>query len=155
MIVSLPSMAFVPLLVWATEGNRTKSKRILYIPILIGTFLFGTLVPILFYSAGIFAITDYFMRAASHQMVYAIVGGLLCFWIRAPSGETNVLGILVSVVSYILYMTILKTLGQNVSDMGFTIVKLILAILFPVLILGLIITFLSWVVSKLKGVKNV
>ena len=79
-MVSLPSMDFIPLLSWATEGSVTKSKRMLFIPILIGSFLFGTLVPVLFYSSGIFAITYAFMRDASHPMVYAVIGGLLCFF---------------------------------------------------------------------------
>lgn len=152
-IVSLPSMAFIPLLSWATEGNVTKSKRMLAIPILIGAFLFGTLVPVLFFSSGIFAITYHFMRDASHPMVYAVIGGLLCFWIRAPSGEANFPGILISGVSYILYMTILKTFGQNVNDMGFTIVNVFLAIMIPVLLVGLIIVFFSWAVSRMKRVK--
>ena len=109
MIVSLPSMAFVQFLTWATDGDRTKTKRILLTPILIGGFLFGNLVPSLFFSAGIFVITNYFMMDASHPMVYAIVGGLLCFLSIAPSGEANLMGMLISVLSYILYMTILKT----------------------------------------------
>ena len=152
-MVSLPSMAFIPLLSWATEGSVTKSKRMLFIPILIGSFLFGTLVPVLFYSSGIFAITYAFMRDASHPMVYAVIGGLLCFWIRAPSGEANFPGILISGVSYILYMTILKTFGQNVNDMGFAIANVMLVILILVSVIGLIIFFFSWAVSKVKRVK--
>lgn len=155
MVVSLPSVAFIRLFSWATEGNATKAKGILLIPILAGSFLFGTLVPVLFYSAGIFTITHTFMTDASHPMVYAIIGGLLCLWMRAPSGETNVLGILISVVSYILYMTVLDIFGRNMTIMGLASVNLILAILLPVLAIGLIISFLSWVISKMKRDKQI
>lgn len=150
MIVSLPSMAFLPLLTWATEEARTRAKKILLVPILVGMFIFGTLLPALFYSGGIFVTTNYFMNGASHPMVYAIIGGLLCFWVAAPNGETNLLAMLVSVVSYVLYMTILKTFGQNVGDIGFAIVDWILAILLPLLFIGLIIAFISWIISKFR-----
>ncbi len=149
-IISLPSMAFLPLLSWATEEHRSRAKKILSIPILVGMFLFGTLLPALFYSGGIFATTNYFMKGASHPMLYAIIGGLLCFWCVAPSGETNLLAILVSVVSYILYMTILKTFGQSIGDTGFGIVDWILAILLPLLLIGLIIAFICWIISKFR-----
>jgi len=58
MIVSLPSMAFLPLLTWATEEARTRAKKILFVPILVGMFIFGTLLPALFYSGGIFVTTN-------------------------------------------------------------------------------------------------
>jgi hypothetical protein len=155
MIVSLPSMAFLLLLAWAAEGDNTTAKKIFFIPIIFGSFLFGTLVPVLFYSSGIFAVTQHFMRESTHPIVYAIVGGLLCLLIRAPSGEANGLGILTSVVSYILYMTILKTFGHNVSDMGLRIVSLFLAILLPVFSIGLVIALFSWIVSKTKRAEAV
>ncbi len=151
LIVSLPSMPFVGLIAWATGEEKTQAKRTLLIPILIGAFIFGNLIPSLFYSAGIFAITNYFMLHATHPMVYAVIGGLLCLWTRAPSGETNLFGTLISVVSYILYMTILKTFGQNVSDMGFRIVNLVFAVLIPVFIIGLITAFIFWIISKTRG----
>lgn len=154
MIISLPSMAFIPWLTWATEEERTKIKKILFVPILIGMFLFGTLLPALFYSGGIFATTSYFMKGASHPVVYAIIGGLLCFWFAAPSGETNLLAVLLSVILYILYMTILKTFGQNIGDIGFSIVNWILAILLPLLFIGLIIAVISWIISKFRKQKK-
>jgi cellobiose-specific phosphotransferase system component IIC len=86
-----------------------------------------------------------------HPMVYAVIGGLLCLWTRAPSGEKNILGTIISVVSYILYMTILKTFGQNMGDMGFRIVNLVFAVLIPVFIIGLIAAFVFWIVSKARG----
>lgn len=151
LILSLPSMPFIYLLRGATREQKTHAKKALLVPILVGLFVFGTLVPVLFYSAGIFAITNFFMHYASHPVVYAVVGGLLCFAIIAPSGERNLLGVVVSVASYILYMTILGEFGQNVSDMGFRIVNVMLAILVPVFIVGLIIRFVFWVVSKARG----
>jgi len=151
LIVSLPSMPFVGLIAWATGEQKTQAKRTLFIPILIGAFIFGNLIPSLFYSAGIFAITNHFMLDAMHPMVYAVIGGLLCLWTRAPSGETNIFGTIISVVSYILYMTILKTFGQNVGDMGFRIVNLVFAVLIPVFIIGLIAAFVFWIVSKARG----
>ena len=96
LIVSLPSMPFVGLIAWATGEEKTQAKRTLLIPILIGAlYFFGNLIPSLFYSAGIFAITNYFMLHATHPMVYAVIGGLLCLWTRAPSGETNLFGTLI------------------------------------------------------------
>jgi hypothetical protein len=151
LIVSLPSMPFVGLIAWATGEEKTQAKRTLLIPILIGAFIFGNLIPSLFYSVGIFAITNHFMLDATHPMVYAVIGGLLCLWTRAPSGETNLFGTLISVVSYILYMTILKTFGQNVSDMGFRIVNLVFAVLIPVFIIGLITAFIFWIISKTRS----
>jgi hypothetical protein len=151
LIVSLPSMPFVGLVAWATGEQKTQAKRMLLIPILIAAFIFGNLIPSLFYSAGIFAITNYFMLDATHPMVYAVIGRLLCLWTRAPSGETNLFGTLISVVSYILYMTVLKTFGQNVSDMGFRIVNLVFVVLIPVFMIGLITAFIFWIVSRARS----
>jgi hypothetical protein len=151
MVISLPSMPFVGLLAWATREQKTHARRVLRVPIMVGAFVFRNLVPSLFYSLGIFAITNYFMQNASHPIIYAIVGGLLCLWIRAPSWETDLVGTVISVVSYLLYMAILEAFVRNVSDIGFRIVKSVFAVLLPVFIIGLITAFIFWVVSKARG----
>jgi len=150
MILSLPSMGLMTLIAWVSEDAITLSKKILSVPIIILAFIFGTLVPALFYSAGIFAIVNQFIQIASHPMVYIVIGGLLCFWFAAPSGETSLLAVIVSVASYILYMTIFKTFGHSISNIGFAIIDWILAILIPIFIIGLIIAFITWIVSKFR-----
>jgi len=143
-------MGLMTLIAWVSEDAITLSKKILSVPIIILAFIFGTLVPALFYSAGIFAIVNQFIQIASHPMVYIVIGGLLCFWFAAPSGETSLLAVIVSVASYILYMTIFKTFGHSISNIGFAIIDWILAILIPIFIIGLIIAFITWIVSKFR-----
>ena len=146
MVINLPSMTFIHLLTWAREKDITKAKRILVVPISVGIFLFGTLVPALFYSGGIFVTTNYFMLSATHPVVYAIIGGIISFCFISPKFETNILAMLISIVLYILFMTNLKTFGQNIGDIGFTIVDWLL----PILILFLIGLAISWLISKFR-----
>jgi len=150
-IITLPAFPFVLLGVWALKGKKTLVKKISLVTSFIFGFIFGTLIPVLFFSAGIFGITSYFIQIASYPWVYIILGGLFCFWIAAPNGETNIFGVLISIVSYICYMTIFKAMGHTIDNIGQTIINWILAILIPLFILVLIIAFFRWVVSKLKN----
>ena len=139
LIISLPSFMFMPAIVWASEGKKTLLKKILLVPVFIGGFLFGTLIPVMFFSAGIFGIANYFSQAASHPWLYVIIGGLFCFWIAAPSGETSSIAMLISLISYILYNTIFHTLGQKIYNIGDLIIDWFLAISIPILVIGAIV----------------
>lgn len=62
LVISLPTMACAPLLMWATEGERTPTKRLLFFPLLLLCFFFGTFLPAAFYSGGMG-----FPRFGGHQ----------------------------------------------------------------------------------------
>ena len=134
LVIFLPTMGVLPLLMWVTDGERTRAKRVLFLPVLLLSFLFGTLLPAVFYSGGIYAITSHFAQQATHAWIYVGLGGLLCFWFAAPSGETSLLAIVTSLTCYILFMTLLGPLGQKVADMGDTVIGLGIAAILAFLI---------------------
>jgi hypothetical protein len=134
LVIFLPTMGVAPLLVWVTEGERTPTKRLLFLPVLLISFFFGTFLPAAFYSGGVYAITSHFAQEATHAWLYVGIGGLLCFWFSAPSGETSLLAILTSLACYILFMTVLGPVGQRVADMGDTIIGLGIAVMLAFLV---------------------
>lgn len=148
LVISLPSWGLAPVVMWVTEGKRSTMKRILVIPVLLLSLILGMLLPAGFYSAGIFAITSYFMQQASHPWLYVIIGGLMCFWFVAPSGETNILAILISLGCYVLFMTIMEPIGEQISNIGDSIIGWTFGILFIFLVVGLLIAFVVWLVKK-------
>lgn len=150
-VISLPSIPYVRLLAWATRQQQTRSRRVLFIPIMVGAFVYRHLVPSLSYSVGIFGITNYFMQNASYPLVYAILGGILSLWIRAPSWGTNLTRTAISIVSYLLCFAILEAFVRRVDDIGFRIVKSVFTVLLAVFIIGLIIAFIFRMASKAKG----
>lgn len=138
LVIFLPTMGVAPLLVWTTKGERTTAKRVLFLPVLLVTFLFGTFLPAAFYSGGVFAITSHFMQHATHTWVYVVIGGLLCFWFAAPSGETSLLAVLSSLGCYILFMTVMGSTGQRIGDIGDTIIIWAVRIMLVLLVIGLL-----------------
>jgi len=139
---------------WVLEGKRTTIKKILAIPIFIGGFIFGIAIPVLFFSAGVFAATSYFMQTASHPWVYIILGGLFCFWVAIPNGERNVLGVLTSVIFYMLFMTLPQAMGHGIISTGKVAPKWALIILLAFFLFDLITYFCVWLVIKLERCNN-
>lgn len=104
-------------------------KKVFLVPILAGAFTFGTLVPVLFYCAGVFSITAHFMEDASHPMVYAVLCGSTCAFISAPGGESSVAGFYISVISYILFMTTMQVYGHAIAEVGMSLGGIVFVIL--------------------------
>ncbi len=147
-IISLPSWGLAPIVIWVSENNRSLMKRFFYIPVLLLALFLGTFLPAGFYSAGIFAITSYFMQQASYPWLYIIIGGLVCFSFSAPSGETNLLGMLSSLGCYILFMTIMEPIGEQISNIGDSIIGWTIGIMLIFLAVGLLIVFVVWLFKK-------
>jgi len=148
LVIFLPTMAVAPLLVWSTEGERTSAKRFLFLPLLLLSFFFGTFLPAAFYSGGVYAITSHFVQHASHAWIYIGIGGLLCFWFAAPSGETSILAILTSLGCYILFMTVLGPVGQRIGDLGDTVINWTIGIMLVLLVIGLLGALAFWLFKK-------
>jgi hypothetical protein len=147
-VIILLAMAAVPLLVWVTEDERTSAKRFLFLPVLLVSFFFGTFLPAAFYSGGVYAITSHFMQYATHAWIYVCIGGLLCFWFAAPSGETSILAILTSLGCYVLFMTVLGPIGQRIGNIGTTVIYWALGIMVGLLVIGLLAMLVFWLFKK-------
>jgi hypothetical protein len=129
------------LLTFAAENTWRKSVKWFLLPVSFAiAFLFGTLLPVFVYGGTLSLIAGIFAEKAQHPMVYWIVGGIVSFGIMAPSGETNPLGMFLSLASFLLVIFFkvftgpLTMLLQITSTIIFTILYLVTAIAIFVLI---------------------
>ena len=102
-VLTLPSIPAMWLSTFAVENTQQKWIKWfgLTVSYAIG-FLFGTLLPVFVYG-GVLALTvSHFAENASYPMVYWIIGGIVSFTIMAPSGETTLLGMFLSLASFLL-----------------------------------------------------
>lgn len=150
MVIYIPAMGIIPILAWVTGGEKTVTKRFMLIPLLIISFIFGVVIPAVFYSAGIFTIVLNFMDKASYPWIYVVIGGLLCLWFASPKGETNAIAMLCSIVSYGLFMTIMKSFGRGIDDLGQSIIDRVIGIMVLVFIIGSVVAFIIWFINKMK-----
>ena len=149
-VSGLPSIPFMGLLSWVIEGDKTIIKKILFFPIIAGSFLFGSLLPALFYSAGIFFVTAISMESSSYPIVYAIIGGISCLRLQPPRGQSSGIASLTSLISYICFMTFAKTYGAAITGISLIILTWALRLLIPIVIIGLVVAFISWVIAKTR-----
>lgn len=156
MILGLPGMAAMPLLIYATENTWRKWIKWLLLPVaMVLAFIFGTGLIAFVYGGTLALIAQHFAENTSYPWIYWVICGIAAFYIMAPSGETNLLAMLLSLVSYLL--VIFSNILTGVLGGILTIVATIFQLIVGIAILGLICYGLfsacNWILDKiyLKG----
>lgn len=145
-LLTLPSIPAMRLFSFATEKTLRKWVKwcLLAISLVIG-FLFGTLLPVFVYGGTLALIANRFAEKASYPMVYWIIGGILSFFIMAPSGETNPLGMVLSLASFLLVI-----FSKVFTGILGILLQIVLAVLYFVAAIGIfvIICYGVWLVCN-------
>ena len=92
----------------------------------------------------------YFAENATHPLIYFLLAGFFAFTISAPNGETSLPGMLISLASYVITVTISKfALFSAITTVFLTELALWgLGLLILVVIVSGIINFLDRKISK-------
>jgi len=102
MIVGLPGMAAMPLLLYATENSWRKWVKWVLLPVAtVLAFIFGTGLIAFVYGGTLALIARHFAENSSYPWIYWGICGIAAFYIMAPSGETNLLAMFLSLGSFL------------------------------------------------------
>jgi hypothetical protein len=149
LIISLPAAGLVSALERWFPGfpdEPTGRKRAIVWLLISLVFLLGTVVPATLYATAIFAIVSFSAHTANHPWLYITFGALCSFVIVAPNGETNVLGIVISFISYAC-LTLLPFSGQFVQ----TAIHVVRAAMGHAILLFAIVLLLAFLRSYMFG----
>lgn len=137
MVLFVPALPFVALLAHAEEMPYEKRgrKALLFLSGALA-FIFGTLLTCMIYGGGIAWTTLIFARNATHPWIYYTIAGFLAFFISAPSGETNLLGMILSFASYLIVVLMKKVelVAEGFFEGFFAIMSIIFWIAVVILI---------------------
>lgn len=102
MILGLPGMVAMALLIYATENSWRKWVKWLLLPVAtVLAFIFGTGLIAFVYGGTLALIAQHFAENSSYPWIYWGICGIAAFYIMAPSGETNLLAMLLSLGSFL------------------------------------------------------
>jgi hypothetical protein len=151
MILGLPGMGAMALLVYATENAWRKwVKWLLLPPARALAFIFGMVLIAFVYGGALALIAQHFAENASYPWIYWVICGIAAAGIMAPSGETNLLAMLLSLASYILvvFSNILTGVLGAILGVVLTILQFVVWIaLVGLLCYGLFLAC-NWVLEK-------
>lgn len=152
MILGLPGMGAMAILIYATENTWRKWIKWLLLPVaVVLAFIFGTALIAFVYGGALALIAQHFAENASYPWIYWIICGIAAFYIMAPSGETNLLAMLLSLASYLL--VIFSNILTGILGGILTIVATIFQLVVGIAILGLICYGLflacNWILDKI------
>ena len=108
LIIFLPSVPIMGFIGYLSEHIEEKWAKIALVPTVFMSFLLGTLLPSALFGMGVGAITLNFAEKATHPLIYFLLGGLGAFTISAPSGETSLPAMLISLATYVITVRIPK-----------------------------------------------
>lgn len=148
--VSLP---FINLFTFASENKEKLWAKVVSPIAIIFMFLFGTLFICVIYGGGIGLLALIFAGKAIYPMPYFIIAGICAFSIIAPSGETNTLGMVLSLLSYIVVVNIHKIASLMGTTIGYfiSLIQMILWIAIPlIIVLWIILGILNLFKGKTK-----
>jgi len=106
LIIFLPTIPVIGSFDYLERHPEKKWARLAIIPIFILSFLFGTLLPAGIFGMGMGVIALNFAEKATHPLIYFLLAGFGAFTISAPSGETSAPAMLISLIVYIITVTI-------------------------------------------------
>jgi len=149
-LISLPAMPIVYFIGYLTEHPEKRWTKIVLVLTFIISFIFGTLLPAAIFGMGTGLIALYFAENATHPLIYFLLAGFNAFTISAPNGETSLPGILISLASYVITVTISKfALFSAITTVFLMKLALLgLGLLILVGIVSIIINFLDRKISK-------
>ena len=103
MILGIPGMPTIVLLGYATDNIWRKWVKWFLLPIaVVVAFIFGTFLPVFVYGGTLALIARHFVANASYPWIYWGVCGFAAFYIMAPSGETSMLVMFLSLASFLV-----------------------------------------------------
>ena len=108
LIIFLPSMPVMSLVVYLTENTEKRWVKIALIPTIILAFILGTFLPCAIFGMGMGVTVLRFVGEATYPIIYFLIAGFGAFTISAPGGETSFPGMLISLITYIITVTISK-----------------------------------------------
>ena len=108
LIIFLPSVPIMGFIGYLTEHMEKKWAKIALVPTFIMSFLLGILLPSALFGMGVGVITLNFAEKATYPLIYFLLGGLGAFTISAPSGETSLPAMLISLATYVITVRIPK-----------------------------------------------
>lgn len=108
LIIFLPSMPLMSFIVYLEENSKKRWAKILLIPTFIVAFILGTLLPCAIFGMGMGVTVLNFVQEVTYPFIYFLIAGIGAFTIFAPSGESSFPGMIISLVAYIITVTISK-----------------------------------------------
>lgn len=153
LIIFLPSMPVMGLVVYLTENTKKRWAKTALIPTIVLAFILGTFLPCAIFGMGMGVTVLRFVGEATYPIIYFLIAGFGAFIISAPNGETSFSGMLISLIIYIMTVTISEfTLFSGITiDFLFDLFFILAIGLLLIGILFFIITFLKEKITKLFG----
>lgn len=150
MIIFLPSMPVMGLLNYLIEHPQKKWTKIALPPIFVLAFLLGTFLPTALFGMGMGVIALHFAENASWPLIYFLIAGFGAFTVSAPSGESSIFGMLISLGTYVITVTVTRfaLLAEVTIDLIMNIASGILILLLFAGIVWWVVLFLDDKVSK-------
>jgi len=105
-IIFLPSIPVISFVVYLTENIEKIWAKTALIPTIMLAFILGTFLPCAIFGMGMGITVLRFVEEATYPIIYFLIAGLGAFTISAPSGETSLLGMFISLTTYIITVTI-------------------------------------------------
>jgi len=140
------------ILIYATENTWRKWIKWFLLPVaVVLAFIFGTGLITFVYGGALALIAQRFVENASYPWIYWIICGIAAFYIMAPSGETNLLAMLLSLAFYLLvvFSNILTGVLGTILGVVLTILQFVVGIaLVGLLCYGLFLAC-NWALEKI------
>ena len=138
-------MPVMNLIIYLSENTEKRWSKIVLIPTIVLAFILGTFLPCAIFGMGIGVTVLRFVGEATYPIIYFLIAGFVAFTIFAPNGETSFPGMLISLIVYIITVTIYEfTIFSEITIDFLFDLFFILAIGFILIgILFFVITFLK------------
>jgi len=101
----MPLIGFISYL---EENIEKRWAKIVLTPTFILAFILGTFLPCAIFGMGMGVTVLNFVEEATYPIIYFLIAGFGAFTISAPSGESSFSGMIISLVAYIITVTISK-----------------------------------------------
>lgn len=108
LIIFLPSMPLMGFIRYLEENAEKRWAKLVLIPTFVLAFILGTFLPCAIFGMGMGVTVLNFVEEATYPFIYFLIAGIGAFTISAPSGESSFPGMIISLVAYIITVTISK-----------------------------------------------
>lgn len=106
LIIFLPSIPLIGFVSYLEENIEKRWAKIALIPTFILAFILGTFLPCAVFGMGMGVTVLNFVEEATYPIIYFLIAGIGAFTISAPSGESSLPGMIISLAVYIITVTI-------------------------------------------------